>query len=351
MEVEYSVQTWQAKVYYGQTLQELTKKIPVDHQLIVFTTPKLYEKFADRITTWYNTQTVSFYIMPQALYQNNLEELSQIIYFLRQFDTKLPMVWIAFGSESVVSLISFLSVHGEYEVQLYSVHHTIQSFVTALFPTKEIVAKAQVSLHTETIPKRIGYVQLNQQYSTAERMIDLAILIKYGYLTNRELLEHIFQTYQTPEQLATIPMTPFIDHVVLATSHHAKHVQQYERLFERAFYTIDGGHLLSANMKRFLGLFFHLVWDLLNLDEQEMCHRLFQWFQQLGYPVYLPKGLVLADYFIQVEDDLKQQNQLIRMTAIGQVASVSIDVTNSKLADILDYYQQEVKGAHEDERK
>ncbi len=42
----------------------------------------------------------------------------------------------------------------------------------------------------------------------------------------------------------------------------AENLSNYGKLFEQAFYLTENGHLLSASMKKFLGMMFHFVWNL-----------------------------------------------------------------------------------------
>ncbi len=343
MELNYQVDDFHATIYYGQTLSELRKQLPVHDQLIIFTTPKLYERFAEKMTQWYDDR-LTFYIIPQALYRNNLEEMTQIVNFLTPFNMQKKMVWIAFGSESVVSLSSFLSIHSQYQITLYTIHHTLQSFVAALYPQKELVMRQnEVVLHTQMVPKRIGYVQLDFVYTVAERMIDLAIGLKYGCLVDRDLLMHLMKTYHTSDQFETIPMTPFLDTIVLKTSEHARALQTYERVFERAFYQTEQGHLLSANMKRFLGVFFHILWDLLELNEYELSNALFLWLKKLGYPVNLPISFSFADYLIQVKTLLAKESVVWRLESVGTLHQVKIETALNQFDALFEYYQQELK--------
>lgn len=347
MKQRYEVAGQKSELYYGQTFSQVLQQFHVHAPVIVFTTPQHYERFSERFVRFYSEQTVDFYILPKALYSNTITQLEEVTKFLATFSQE-ELVWIAFGSESVVSLVGFLSAHVPHRITLYSLHDTIQSFVSALAPVKEImVTQHHVALRTSVLPQKIAYLALDQTKSHAMKMIDLSILILNSFSSDQVSYEALYRTYPTTTQLETVAMTSFIEPLIVNAKHHIQQLQRYGRVFEAAFYDVELSHLFSANMKRFLGIFFQLLWDLINQKHYARCDQFIQWLKVLGYPVVLPQTFNVADYLLHVRQYLQQKTTIVRLID-GRLEETCVPNPDD-LEQVVLYYDKAVKGETIDE--
>ena len=74
----------------------------------------------------------------------------------------------------------------------------------------------------------------------------------------------------------------------------------YGKLFEQAFYLSENGHLLSASMKKLLGMLFQLVWNVEITNMPFQLKNFFIWLKHLNYPIDWPEQLSKTDYLENV---------------------------------------------------
>lgn len=80
----------------------------------------------------------------------------------------------------------------------------------------------------------------------------------------------------------------------------AENLSNYGKLFEQAFYLTENGHLLSASMKKFLGMMFHFVWNLQAYPFDFQLKNFFVWLDLLGYPIHWLEQISKMEYLEKV---------------------------------------------------
>lgn len=73
------------------------------------------------------------------------------------------------------------------------------------------------------------------------------------------ILQNLYKNYPQPRQLPQRAFTGMLEEMITFYQVDVKNLSNYGKLFEQAFYLTENGHLLSASMKKLLGMLFHLT--------------------------------------------------------------------------------------------
>jgi len=112
----------------------------------------------------------------------------------------------------------------------------------------------------------------------------------------------------------------FVEHMAGLYETQALTINSYGTIFEKAFYLTENGHLLSAYMKRFLGLLLQLFWNLEINNSIFRIENFMIWLKKLGYPIELPERLLISEYLENVLT-LQENQKLTVLSDIGETGA------------------------------
>lgn len=344
MEIRYKQANQHTTIHYGETFyQSFSKEQFRGKQLIFFTNQKWYDQFVTLISDYFVETDIDWYIFSNQLYCQTITELPTVLQFLAKFDQTKEYVFIALGNEGVVSFTSFLHKHTLLPNDWIVITYTIQSLVHSLTGEFTLIqAPITDCLKWSDVPQAIYYFDQGSGKTLATQMIDLASLILLSAVAEPPFLGQLMQTFSNQKQLQKHSFVSYIDRVVDGYEKMSTILKHDIIFFEQAFYTIANGHLLSAQMKRFLAIFFYLIWQLLQNDKRTQAAELVRWLHKLGYPVPLPRQIILADYLIQVQLMIGSQRLFLKKAAQTYSGS-NQQVTTQQFNILIEFYEQQIK--------
>ncbi|MBF8807839.1 MAG: hypothetical protein IC227_05110 [Enterococcus lacertideformus] len=318
MEIDYQVQEEKAKIYYGETLASQLKTIMIDQPILFLTNQRYYDLFADKINQKFlNPSEIDWYICANTQC-NHLTELSNLVTFAKRYPESQSFLIIGFGNEGVMDLAGFFQKHTSLTAKLWLIPVSIRSMARALTPQRMILQLPnQVVLQTDNLPERIVYDQTISEKQGEGKQIDFLVLICCGIICDYRFLQNLYKNYPMPHQLAQRPLTGMLEEMISFYQDSADNLSNYGKLFEQAFYLTENGHLLSASMKRLLGILFHLLW---NVEVSEMTFQLknfFIWLKHLNYPIEWPDHISKIDYLENVLNLANKSKKILVLKKIG----------------------------------
>ncbi|NTR80074.1 hypothetical protein HQ965_02980, partial [Enterococcus faecium] len=126
-----------------------------------------------------------------------------------------------------------------------------------------------------------------------------------------------YKNYPNKKQLTTRPFAGMIEEMIYFYQLEAENLSNYGKLFEQAFYQTENGHLLSASMKKFLGMMFHFVWNLQAYPFDFQLKNFFVWLDLLGYPIQWLEQISKMEYLEKVLFLAEKSKKILVLEKIG----------------------------------
>lgn len=352
MEIRYKQANQHTTIHYGETFyQTFAKEQFKGQHLIFFTNQKWYDQLVMLISDYFVETEIDWYIFSNQLYCQTITELPTVLNFLAKFDQSKEYVFIALGNEGVVSFTSFLHKHTLLPNDFLVITYTIQSFAHTLTGEFTLIqAPITDCLKWSDLPQTIYYFDQGLGKTLATQMIDLASLLLLSAVAEPRFLVQLMQAFPNQKQLQKRSLVSYIDRIIDGYEKMSTILKHDIIFFEQAFYHVANGHLLSAQMKRFLAIFFYLIWQLLQNDKRTQAAQLVNWLHELGYPVQLPHQIVLADYLTQVQLLVGSQRLFLKKEP-QKYSGSNQHVTTQQLIILIEFYEQQIKELKVNERK
>lgn len=319
MEVSYCQSQYRTSIHYGQTFFQIfePKQFSGKH-LLFFTNQQYYEEFANQYATFFKDTEIDWYIFSNQLYCNTVTNMIQGLKFLEKFDPLSSYIMIALGNEGVIQLTSFFHQFSVLPSEFFVISLSIQSFSTALLSEKELIQPPFAKcLIWENLPQKIFFFSQRLSETTATKMTDFISLLKLALINDSGFYDQLVARYPTKESLLKQSFSNYIEYIIQSYAKDAYSLAHYGRWFEEKFYQTENSHVLSAQMKRFLGFFFHFIWNCVTIKKPEFCIEVIQWIQNIGFPITLPYPLMISDYLDKLSDECATAGDLVQLNFIG----------------------------------
>ncbi|HLQ39823.1 MAG TPA: hypothetical protein VK118_02525 [Tetragenococcus sp.] len=329
-----------SQINYGELLTSSVKSYVLqDQHVIVLTNQRYYDRFFQKIEQSFPENKIDCYICRNQLYCNNLDELKEVLIFLSQFPPSAKYLLLAFGNEGVVELTGFLQKNILLDADYWVVAPSFSAMFTALSENKIIWQNPYHPVMLQkNLPSQLFLDQTIVQKQNEGKLVDLQSFIQIAVLTDGSLLRELYQVFPTKKNLTTASLTAFISPAVKSYEKNAVPIADFGKLFEKAFYLTENGHLLSAYMKRFLAFLFQLFWNVVTFDLDFPLSAFMQWLKDLGYPLNLPSQFLIGDYLEQLAS-LQKEVSLSTLTKIGHLGKNHL-ADEKSLLRAMDYYQR-----------
>ncbi|MGN8982418.1 hypothetical protein ACTNBL_08800 [Enterococcus villorum] len=318
MELDYQIVDEKTKIYYGETLVSQLKMRTIEQPILFLTNQRYYDLFAEKINQQFlNPREIDWYICANTQC-NHLTELSNLVTFAKRYPENQSFIIIGFGNEGVMDLAGFFQKHTSLTAKLWLIPVSIRSMARALTQQRMILQLPnQVVLQTDNLPDRIVYDQTISEKQVEGKQIDFLIFICCGIVCDYRFLQNLYKNYPTSHQLAHRPFTGMLEEMIAFYQVDAENLSNYGKLFEQAFYLTENGHVLSASMKRLLGILFHLVWNTEIMNMSFQLKNFFIWLTHLNYPIEWPDHLSKSDYLENVLHLAKKSKKILVLKKIG----------------------------------
>lgn len=320
MQLTYQRQELTTQITYGQTLvQSIGKMLPTVRHVIILTNQRYYDQFFEKVQHAFFHNNIDWYICRNQLYCNHLEELTEFLQFLNRFSRANEYLFIAFGNEGVIQLTGFLQQTSLFAAKFWVIATSGRSFFSALSENCTICKEPYNDLlQQKNLPECLFLDQTIVQQQIDEKLLDLQLLIKTGLVSDYSFLQRLFKSFPTRKQLQQSSFIAFVEDAIQLHQHYASIIASYGTTFEKAFYLTENGHLLSAHMKRLLGLLLQLFWNLELNDVTFQIKNFMLWLKKLGYLLELPATLSVGEYLEQVLTLQKEKSMLV-LSGIGEI--------------------------------
>ncbi|MDN6640350.1 MAG: hypothetical protein L0L10_06165 [Tetragenococcus sp.] len=320
MRLTYQRSGLMTQMTYGKPLaRSIGELLQDDRHVIILTNQRYYDQFFEKIQQAFPHNVIDWYICRNQLYCNHLEELTAFLQFLGKFPRSKQYLFVAFGNEGVVQLTGFIQKTALLTGEFWVIATSLRSFFSALEENCTICKEPYNELlQQKNLPAHIFLDQSIVQKQVDGKLVDLQILIQTALVSDYEFLQLLFKNFPSQKQLQTSSFIAFVEHAVQLYESNASAITSYGATFEKAFYLTENGHLLSAHMKRFLGLLLQLFWNLELNDSTFQIENFMTWLKRLGFPIELPEQLLVGEYLEQVIA-LQEKNKLLVLTDVGKM--------------------------------
>lgn len=341
MQLDYSKKENTAQIIYGETLSSsINAELFKNKHIIILTNQRYYDRFFEKIHRVFAPQTIDWYICSNLLYGNHLQEFMDVLHFLGKFSPTKEFLFVAFGSEGVIQLTSFLQKTTVLSGTFWVLPTSLQAYAAALVEERYIYKRpTEILLKELNLPEKIFLDQTIIAGQSEGKLVDLQVFIRTGLVCSYPFLRKIFKSFSTKKQLQATSFMAFVEELTDFYRASSKEIEGYGKVFEEAFYLTENGHMLSENMKRFLGMLLHLVWNLQIIESTFHIKNFLIWLKYLGFPVYFPEQISKAEY---LENVLILQNKypdLVILSEIGTIGSTQ-RISEKELLQAMETYQR-----------
>lgn len=342
MELVYRQDHKQSLVTFGEPLNKaVPKDFGAGSHVIILTNQKYYDRSFEKITQLFqHSLDIDWYICRNQLYSNNMQEFQAILAFLERFPRNQKYLFCSYGNEGVTALTGFLDQVSLFDSSYCCLSVSLRSLMKALVARQEIVARdGRGVLQVANLPTAIFFDQTLTAAQGDGKLVDFLLLIRCGLVCDQSFLQGLFQNFPEAQQVFSRSFVSLVPQLASFYQERQESIESYGKLFELAFYETAQGHLLSANMKRFWGILFHLLWNHhsvpLDLDMVKFC----RWLQRVGLPLTLPKDFSFTEYGIAVLKVAKDLPPAEIYHKIGQLRETRYP-TNEELVNLTDTYHE-----------
>lgn len=338
MQITYQKET---TIVYGEVLStSISSSMFEGKHVIVLTNQRYYDRFFEKIQRMFSSEPIDWYVCSNLVYGNHLQEFMDVLQFLGKFPPTKEYLFVAFGNEGVVQLTGFLQRTTILKGEFWVLPVSLRAYASALVPDRFICRKStEMLLTAKNLPTRIFLDQTIVAGQGQGKLVDLLVFIRAGLVCDYSFLQTLFQNFSTPKQLNASAFTAFIEHLTELYQESTPAIEAFGKIFEEAFYLTDNGHLLSENMKRFLGILLHLCWNLEVVGATFKLKNFLIWLNHLGYPVTFPERLSVAEYLQNVIHLQEKNPSLVVLSEVGKIGEQH-PIDERQLLQTVEQYQQ-----------
>ena len=298
--------TYQEKtlINYGEILaNSIQEKDYAGKHIIIFTNQRYYERFFEKLQRLFSKASIDWYVCTNLVYSNTIQELMDALRFLNRFSSNEDHLFLAFGNEGVIQLTGFLHRNTAIKSHFWVIPVSLRAYSQALVSTCSIFGKpTEMMMTTKVLANRIFLDQTIVQRQVDGKLVDLQMFIRTGIVCDYTFLQTLYRNFPSKKQLENTAFTALVEPVTIFYQNFEEEISNFGKIFETAFYLTENGHLLSESMKRFFGLLFHLFWAIQWSIEDFQIENFLKWLHRLGFPIFLPRQISLAEYLQNVLD-------------------------------------------------
>ncbi len=341
MQLNYQKNNATTAIVYGEILSSsIHPEMFANKHIIVLTNQRYYDHFFEKIQHIFSPQTIDWYVCSNLIYGNHVRELMDILDFLGQFFPNEEYLFVAFGNEGVIQLTGFIQKTTILSGDFWVLPTTLRSFVAALFEERFICKQSMEMLLIEkNLPEKIFLDQTIVAGQNDGKLVDLQAFIRVGLVYNYAFLQTLFKNFPNRKQVQSTSFIAFVSQVIESYQQASKEIEGFGKIFEEAFYHTENGHLLSENMKRFLGMVLHLFWNLEIIETTFRIKNFMIWLKHLGFPIVFPEQISVAEYLQNVLHLQKKYPQLVVLSEIGTIGREQ-SITENQLIQSMEHYQK-----------
>src|SRR5699024_4409937 len=177
----------------------------------------------------------------------------------------------------------------------------------------------EMMMTTKVLANRIFLDQTIVQRQVDGKLVDLQMFIRTGIVCDYTFLQTLYRNFPSKKQLENTAFTALVEPVTIFYQNFEEEISNFGKIFETAFYLTENGHLLSESMKRFFGLLFHLFWAIQWSIEDFQIENFLKWLHRLGFPIFLPRQISLAEYLQNVLKLQEKDKELVTLEKIGTI--------------------------------
>lgn len=340
LKVQYQIDNQKSTLYFGETLSRHLETEPIQQRhVIIITNQKYYDLYDERFMRILKVSTIDWYICRNQRFCNTLDEWLGLLEFISRFPKNEEYLLIGFGNEGVIQLTSFLEKTMVLKGKCWAIPLSISSFSTSLLLKKQIFQQGiQPVLEVKNLPEKVFLDATFFSEQMDQKLLDLEIFIQMGIVVDQTLLKQLFQLYPNRFEFEKNNMNALIPTLIQNYQQSSEVICRYGRTFEEAFYLTTNGHLLSASMKKFLGLLLQLFWNHEEVPMKINFNKLLLWLRNLGYPVTFPSSIFVGEYLENVFELQKEEFGLLLVNQSGEQQLQSPDA--AKLLRAVTTYQK-----------
>ncbi|MBP1045662.1 hypothetical protein I6N96_05180 [Enterococcus sp. BWM-S5] len=298
MEFVYEKKDHQSSVIYGETVASLLKNEPLEERhILLVTNQRYYDLFSDKLIQLFNErQNLDWYICKNDTHCNNFSELEALLTFVAAFPAKEDYLLIGLGNEGVMYLSAFINQTAVLTTELWLLPLSLQALSESLTGNGLIELNHKNALSVPSLATRIVYDQTMIKKDGDRQLIDFLVFIQCGLVCSHEFLRDLYKNFTDRSRLNQQSFNGLMEPMLGYYQKDEAAIHKFGQLFETAFYTVDGGHLLSVYMKSLLGSLLQLVWSQQKNGFSFHIKNFLVWLIRLGYPIEFPEQIFVSDY-------------------------------------------------------
>ncbi|MCB5955680.1 hypothetical protein [Enterococcus sp. CWB-B31] len=298
MEVLYEKDEQQSLVVYGETVASLLKEEQFEEKhILLVTNQKYYDLFSDKLIRLFNhRQNLDWYICSNDAHCNNFSELASLLAFIGAFPISKDYMLIGIGNEGVMHLSSFIDRTAPFKINTWQLPLSLQALSKAISGYGLIELNRQKALQSISLAEKIIYDQTMIKKDGDSQLADFMVFIQCGIVCSHNFLRDLFRNFSDKQRLNQQSFNGLLNPLLQFYEKQGNSIQEFGYIFEKAFYAVDGGHLLSNYMKQLLGILLQLLWSQQKNGFSFHFENFLIWLMRLGYPVEFPKQIFTSDY-------------------------------------------------------
>ena len=340
MEVTYEKNNLHTVITYGETFASWLKKINYESKhLIILTNQRYYDLFSDKLIQLLgDRQEINWYICKNDSHCNNLSELYNVLEFLADFNKSEKFLFLGIGNEGVIKLTSFLNKTTPFFSDCWLLPLSVRAFAQSLLGDAQIEYQNEFVLTIKSLANQIIYDHTLTNDRGEGKLVDFLVFIRCGLVCSHDFLRMLYINFSDKNKLRQQSFNGMINELIGFFAKSGEEVNQFGRLFEKAFLKTENGHLLSDPMKKLLGCLIQLLWS------QEVNHFPFQyknflvWLNRLGYPIDFPEQILISDYVENIINCVEQGEDILILDEVGSIGTPK-KPTITELIQTIENYQ------------
>lgn len=350
MEMIYRSANQETNIFYGKTLSSQLKETKNDAHMLFVTNQRYYDLFASKINQLFPDQTkVDWHICTNSPQCNQLTELENLLDFTKKFPEKEEYLIIGFGNEGIMDLAAFFQTNSPLTSKLWLIPVSIRSMGRSLTEERTILQMNQPIMQTSHYPEAIFYDGTISEKQIDGKQVDFLTYIRCGIVCDYPFLQMLYKNYPAKEKIMSRPLTGMLEKMIRFYEESNENLNNYGKLFEQAFYLTENGHLLSYNMKQFLGMIFHLLWSMEAEPFSFKENNFLWWLGKLGYPIGWIDQISSAEYLQNVLFLAERSKRILVLEKIGIIKGYQTP-TEKELLQMMANYQNivsEIRGKND----
>lgn len=319
MEFVYEKNDHQSLVTYGETVASLLKNEPLSEKhILLVTNQRYYDLFSDKLIQLFKErQNLDWYICKNDSHCNNFSELEAVLSFAASFPVKEEYLLVGLGNEGVMNLTSFLDHAMILDTELWLMPLSLQALSESLAAKGAIELKHKDALAVSSLAERIIYDQTMIRKEGDRQLIDFLVFVQCSLVCSHEFLRELYKNFNDRSRLEQQSFNGLIGPLLSYYQKDEETIREFGSLFEQAFYSVDGGHLLSVYMKHLLGSLLQLLWSQQKTGFSFHIKNFLIWLIRLGYPIEFPDQIFVSDYVQELLNCAEEHGKAVVLQDIG----------------------------------